>query len=102
MPGDGTVVASVLAAELPEPGHLNGQMATALVDVVPLNQNGGQQQELHRVRGDHAAISTILSMATVTVFRHNPLSMPSTTSCTDMANLEEWRSQPPCASCSPS
>ena len=72
MPGVGPVVATVLVAELPEPGRLNGREIAALVGVAPLNRDSGQHRGPRRVWGGRASVRMMLYMATVTATRHNP------------------------------
>jgi transposase len=68
----GAVVASTLAAHLPELGTLNRKEIAALAGVAPFNRDSGQWRGKRTISGGRAAVRTVLWMPTMTATRHHP------------------------------
>lgn len=73
VPGIGPVTAATLLAALPELGTLNRRQISALVGVCPFNRDSGQSRGRRMIFGGRAGVRAVLSMATVTASRCNPV-----------------------------
>lgn len=73
VPGVGPGLARTLLADLPELGQLGPKPTAALVGVAPLNCDSGTQCGQRRMWGGRGPIRTILSMATLSAVRFNPV-----------------------------
>lgn len=73
MPGVGAVVASTLAAFLPELGQFDRKSVAALVGVAPYNADSGQRCGQRRISAGRAKVRTMLYMAAVSATRYNPV-----------------------------
>jgi transposase len=72
-PGIGPVLAATLQAALPELGALNQREIAKLVGVAPLNDDSGKRSGARHIRGGRAEVRAVLSMATLTATRGNPV-----------------------------
>ena len=73
VPGVGPTTAFTLLAELPELGTLSGRQIAALVGVAPFARDSGTLRCTRAIWGGRATVRTVLSMATLSATRHNPL-----------------------------
>jgi transposase len=73
VPGIGFITAATLVADLPELGQLNRQKIAALVGVAPFNHDSGKHRGKRRIFGGRASVRSVLSMATLSAIRHNPV-----------------------------
>jgi transposase len=71
--GIGTVVATVLIAELPELGQLKAKQISALVGLAPFNHDSGRLRGKRAIRGGRASVRQALYMAALVATRHNPV-----------------------------
>jgi transposase len=72
-PGIGPVLSATLQAALPELGVLNQREIVKLVGVAPLNDDSGKHAGARHIRGGRAEVRAVLSMATLTATRCNPV-----------------------------
>jgi transposase len=72
-PGIGPVLSATLQAALPELGTLNQREIAKLVGVAPLNDDSGKRSGTRHIRGGRSEIRAVLSMATLTASRSNPV-----------------------------
>ena len=72
-PGIGPVLSATLHAALPEWGVLNQREIAKLVGIAPLNDDSGKRSGARHLRGGRAEVRTVLSMATLTATRCNPV-----------------------------
>lgn len=70
--GAGPVLASTLAGELPELGHLSGKAIAKLVGVAPLSRDSGQMRGKRTIWGGRASVRKVLYMAALTAARWEP------------------------------
>ena len=73
VPGVGSVVSSVVLAEIPELGKIPDKALCALVGLAPYNHDSGAFQGKRRIRGGRSFARTILYMAAVVAARSNPI-----------------------------
>jgi transposase len=71
--GIGMVTASTLVAELSELGALDRKKISALVGVVPLNNDSGKKHGKRRIHGGRREVRSALYMATLVAVRYNPV-----------------------------
>ena len=71
MPGIGVTTASVLVADLPELGSLDGKKLAALVGVAPMNHDSGGYSAQRHIRGGRPSVRCSLYMAAIVAIRHN-------------------------------
>jgi transposase len=72
-PGIGPVLSAILQAAVPELGTLNQREIAKLVGLAPLNDDSGKRSGARHIRGGRAAVRAVLSMATLTATRCNPV-----------------------------
>jgi transposase len=72
-PGIGPVLSATLQAALLALGPLNQREIATLVGVAPLNDDRGKRSGTRHLRGGRAEIRAVLSMATRTASRANPV-----------------------------
>lgn len=70
--GCGTVVATTLAALMPELGALDRKTSAALAGVAPHPYQSGKRDGYRRVRGGRVELRPVLFMAALSACRHNP------------------------------
>lgn len=70
--GIGPVVSTMLLAELPELGQLNGKQIAALVGLAPFNRDSGRYRGKRSTWGGRAVVRSALYMATLVAVRWNP------------------------------
>lgn len=73
VPGIGPVTSATLLAALPELGTLDRRQISARVGVCPFNRDSGQSRGRRMIFGGRAGVRAVLSMATVTASRCNPV-----------------------------
>jgi len=67
------VLSATLPAAVPEWGVRNQREIAKLVGIAPLNDDRGKRAGARHMRGGRAAVRTVLSMATLTATRCNPV-----------------------------
>jgi transposase len=67
------VLSATLQAALPELGVLNQRAIAKLVGIAPLNDDSGKRSGTRHIRGGRAEVRAVLSMATLTATRCNPV-----------------------------
>lgn len=72
-PGVGRVTSRTLLADLPELGTLGHRQITALVGIVPFNQDSGTWRGRRTCWGGRASVRTALYMATLVATKCNPV-----------------------------
>ncbi len=70
-PGVGEVIASVLAACLPELGHRSPKTIAALVGLAPINADSGKKRGQRIIRGGRRRARQALYMAAISAIRSN-------------------------------
>lgn len=73
VPGVGKVLSSTLITELPELGNLNHKEIASLVGVAPFPSEIGKFKSKRFCRGGRNSVRRVLSMATLTATRFNPI-----------------------------
>jgi transposase len=67
------VLSATLQAAVPELGGLNQRAIAKLVGIAPLTAESGKRAGARHIRGGRAELRTVLSMATLTATRCNPV-----------------------------
>lgn len=67
------MLSATLQAAVPELGVLNQRDIAKLVGIAPLNDDSGKRAGARHIRGGRAEVRTVLSMATLTATRCNPV-----------------------------
>lgn len=70
--GVGPGLQAMLAAQLPELGHINGKEIAKLVGVAPLARDSGLMRGRRQIWGGRAQIRQVLYMAALSALRHEP------------------------------
>jgi transposase len=70
--GVGPGLQAMLAAQLPELGHINGKQIAKLVGVAPLACDSGLTRGRRQIWGGRAPIRQVLYMAALSALRHEP------------------------------
>ena len=69
--GIGSVTASVLLAEMPELGTLDGKKIAALAGLAPYNADSGRKSGKRAIKGGRKIVRNAIYMAALTAIRHN-------------------------------
>lgn len=70
--GVGPGLQAMLAAQLPELGHIDGKAIAKLVGVAPLARDSGLMRGRRQIWGGRAQIRQVLYMAALSALRHEP------------------------------
>jgi transposase len=71
MRGVGELTAAILAAFLPELGHLPGKALTALAGLAPWSRDSGQQRGYRAIRGGRGVVRRALYLAALSAIRQD-------------------------------
>ena len=72
MPGIGALTAATLAAELPELGHCDSKVLTALSGLAPWANDSGRRRGYRSIRGGRGSVRRTLYLAAQSAARHHP------------------------------
>lgn len=70
--GVGPGLQAMLAAQLPELGHISGKEVAKLVGVAPMARDSGKMRGKREIWGGRAPIRQVLYMAALSALRHEP------------------------------
>lgn len=73
VPGVGNVTSTMLIAEMPELGQINGEQAAALTGLAPVARDSGTMRGKRSIAGGRRALRHVLFQAALVASHHNPV-----------------------------